>query len=135
MLLNSLEIYEKHILPGILHALLRMCTTHWIQKFILESLAQSHEAVYIPKYKTETLQKVKKVSALFEQRHARQPKPEELADESLTKDLSDALTLLNEREKKVLLCAYGIGKKKKTQKEMAEELNVSLSRIWQIVCK
>ncbi len=163
--------------------------TYWIQKYILEFLAQSNEAVYIPKHQTEALQKLKKASAMFEQRHARQPRPQELADElgmevkdvllllglaqhikefdapikkgedeedvkitfqdgyhdteakgtdskledeSLTSDLSDALNLLNEREKRVLMCFYGIGTDKLTQKVIAEDLNVSLAREWQI---
>jgi len=161
--------------------------TYWIQKYILEALVQKHEAVHIPKYQAESLQKVKKASAFFEQRHARQPRPHELADElnmeiddvlfllglaqqtkafnapiklgeeneeitlsdvyvdedsedtdhkledeSLQTDLSDTFNLLNEREKKVLIWYYGIGRKKLTQKEISEELNVSLPRVWQI---
>ncbi len=161
--------------------------TYWIQKFILEYLAQSNEAVYLPKHQTEALRRVKKLSAKFEQYHARPPRPHELADElgmeeedvifllglaqqtkaidapikmgdgeeeislrdlfhdedakgtdsklvdeSLTTDLANALNLLNDREKKVLTCFYGIGTDKLTQKEISENLNISPARVWQI---
>ncbi len=161
--------------------------TYWIQKYILEALVYKHEAVHIPKYQAESLQKVKKASALFEQRHARQPRPHELADElnmdiddvlfllglaqqtkafnapiklgeeneeitlsdvyvdedgedtdhklddeSLQTDLSDTFTLLKEREKKVLIWYYGIGREKLTQEQISKELKISLARVWQI---
>ena len=161
--------------------------TYWIQKYILEYLAQSHGAVYIPKYKAESLQRVKKALELFEQRHARTPRPQELAgelkmevedvlfllglaqqtkafnapikigeenqeitfsdvyldddgeetdhrleQESLTTDLFDTLNLLNEREKNVLICLYGIGREKLTQEEVSKKLGISLTRVWQI---
>ncbi len=161
--------------------------TYWIQKYILEALAQKHEAVHIPKYQAESLQRVKKASAVFMQKHERTPRPHELADElnmeiddvlfllglaqqtkafnapiklgdeedehtfmdeyqdneaektdhkledeSLKTDLSDAFTLLTDREKKVLICLYGIGREKLTQKEISKELNISPPRVWQI---
>lgn len=68
--------------------------TYWIQKYILEYLAQSHDAVYIPKYQAESLRRVRKASALFEQQHDRTPRPHELANQLGMKE-EDVLFLLS----------------------------------------
>lgn len=48
-------------------------------------------------------------------------------------DLSKYLTLLNEREKEIIIKRYGLlNKKEKTQKEIAQELNISRSYVSRI---
>src|SRR5678815_5190706 len=100
----------------------------WIKQSIKRALANQSKTIRLPVHLVDKISKMRRVAMQMSEELGREPSDDELAEE-----VGDLLSVLDEREKKIIFSRFGLdGRKAKTLEEVGKKFGVTRERIRQL---
>ena len=110
----------------------------WIKQSIKRALANQSKTIRLPVHMVDKISKMRRVAMAMSEELGREPTDDELSEEigidrAKLSQLDGLLTVLDERERKIIDARFGLaGQKPRTLEEVGQEFGVTRERIRQL---